>query len=430
VVLAVPFADEQRLLADAGRHGHRVVGRCAGADELLTALATVMTDLVVVAADPHYLTEAVLAAADGRGVRLLVVAGSTEERRHAAALGIIDPVPAPFEWSRSNQPADTVVDEETRARPFRRVSTAPTLTTAPKVTAAPPAAAAVLPPPGARGSVIAVWGAEGAPGRTTISIALAAELAEAAASAGVGEIVALADADTRAASIAPALALLDEAPGFAAACRLVAAGGLDRIQFDRIAQVHRTGRGELRVLTGIGRANRWPELTAERIAGVLAALRDWARVTVVDVAASFEHDEELMTDVSAPRRNAATIEALRSADRVVAVGAADPIGLARFLRGHAELVELVGPDRIVTVVNKLRPGAIGMNPSGQVRQTLARFGGIDDPVLIPWDPAACDAALLGGRALLEAAPRSGARTAIRELVAGLHLSGLGANRVA
>jgi MinD-like ATPase involved in chromosome partitioning or flagellar assembly len=257
--------------------------------------------------------------------------------------------------------------------------------------------------------VIAVWGPDGAPGRTSLAIALAGELADA------GTTVALADADTHAAAIAPALGLLDEAPGFAAACRLAGSGSLDGAQFERIAQPHRAGRGSIQVLTGLGRSSRWPELTADRVSGVLTAARDWAELIVVDVAASFEHDEELMTDLNAPRRNAATIEALRGADLVVAVGAADPIGLSRFLRAHAELVELVEPDRVVTVINKLRSSAIGLNAAAQVRQTLARFGGIEASVLVPWDPAAFDAALLSGRALLDASPRSAARGAVREL---------------
>jgi MinD-like ATPase involved in chromosome partitioning or flagellar assembly len=293
------------------------------------------------------------------------------------------------------------IDEQTRVRPVR-----PAASTPGDELRAP------------RGTVIAVWGPDGAPGRTSIAIALAAELADTANGGTTnGGTIALADADTHAASIAPALGLLDEAPGFAAACRLAGSGALDRGQFERIAQPHRAGRGDIQVLTGLGRASRWPELTAERVAGVLTAARDWAAVTVVDIAASFEHDEELMTDLNAPRRNAATIEVLRSADRVVAVGAADPIGLSRFLRAHAELTELVDPDRVVTVINKLRSSAIGLNAAAQIQQTLARFGGIEAPVLVPWDPAAFDAALLSGRTLLDAAPRSNARAAIRGLSA-------------
>ena len=406
VALALPLADEQRLVAEAGRHGHRVVARCSGADDLAAQLETARPELAVAAAAPQYLSSRVVAACDAIGVRLLVVAASVQERRFAATLGVVDPVDAPFEWAARRGPsaeaatpgvADVaVVDEETRARPVR-----------------PPALPIAVERAPRRGSIIAVWGPDGAPGRTSLAIALAAELAES------GGLVALADADTHAAAIAPALGLLDEAPGFAAACRLAGSGALDRAQFERIAQPHRAGRGDIQVLTGLGRASRWPELTADRVSGVLTAARDWAEVTVVDVAASFEHDEELMTDLNAPRRNAATIEVLRGADRVVAVGAADPIGLSRFLRAHAELAELVEPGRVVTVINKLRSSAIGLNAAAQVRQTLARFGGIEAPILVPWDPAAFDAALLSGRALLDAAPRSAARAAIRELAAQL-----------
>ncbi|MEP6842654.1 MAG: regulator, partial [Pseudolysinimonas sp.] len=385
VALALPLAEEQRLVAEAGRHGHRVVARCSGADDLAAQLETARPELAVAAASAQYLSLRVVAACDAIGVRLLVVAASVQERRFAASLGVVDPVDAPFEWAPrrapiADPPADLPadpptatsdeVDEDTRLRPVR-------------MSASP--GDAELPP--RRGRIIAVWGPDGAPGRTSLAIALAAELAEA------GVRVALADADTHAASIAPALGLLDEAPGFAAACRLAGSGALDRAQFERIAQPQRAGRGDIQVLTGLGRASRWPELTADRVAGVLTAARDGAEVTVVDVAASFEHDEELMTDLNAPRRNAATIEVLRSADRVVAVGAADPIGLSRFLRAHAELAELVEPDRIVTVINKLRSSAIGLNAAAQVRQTLARFGGIEAPVLVPWDPTAFDAAL-------------------------------------
>lgn len=62
-----------------------------------------------------------------------------------------------------------------------------------------------------RGQVVAVWGPAGAPGRTTVAVNLAAELA-----LGGREVV-LVDVDTQAASVAQHLAILDEAPGVAAA---------------------------------------------------------------------------------------------------------------------------------------------------------------------------------------------------------------------
>jgi MinD-like ATPase involved in chromosome partitioning or flagellar assembly len=392
VALALPLAEEQALAADAPRHGHRVVARCSGGDELATWLPTAPAQLVVCGAAPQYLTVRLVETCDRLGVRLVAVASAPAERRHAAGLGVLDVQDAPAGWEaliprpRAASGFDVADSDEVDERTSVRRLGAP----------AP-----------VRGSVIAVWGPAGAPGRTSIAIALAAELA------ARGTPVALADADTHGAAIAPALGLLDEAPGFAAACRLAATGGLDGAELDRIAQPH--GAGALRVLTGIGRASRWPELGGDRVEGVLAALRDWAPITVVDTAASLEEDEELSSDLAAPRRNAATIAALRSADRVVAVAAADPVGLSRYLRVHADLLELVGPDRVVTVVNKVRASAIGLGPAAQVRQTLERFGGVRDPLLVPWDLAAFDGAVLSGRPLRDAAPRSAATTAVREL---------------
>jgi len=170
------------------------------------------------------------------------------------------------------------------------------------------------------------------------------------------------------------------------------------------------------VLTGLSRASRWPELTAERVTATIAAARSWVSTLVLDTASSLEHDEEISSDLNAPRRNAAALATVRAADRVLLVGAADAIGLTRLVRAHLELIDHVPPERVTVVVNKVRSGAIGVNPEAQIRQSLARFAGIDDPVLIPWDPRGFDAALLSGRPLGEAAPRSAARVALGALI--------------
>lgn len=403
VGLALPAADADRLSAEAGRYGHRVVAEVADADALAPRIAAAKPEVVIAAASTPHLSGRLVAACDAHGVRLVVVGDSARERRFAAGFGVVDPVPGPPAW--------TLLTPGTGI-PIVSVP-------APQITAPPPsidhevAEETTLRPPRRaveRGSVVAVWGPGGAPGRTSLAIALAGELAAA------GVAAALADADTHGAAVAPSLGLLDEAPGFAAACRLAGTGSLTTAELDRVASTPRAG---FRVLTGIGRPARWPELTAERVAGVLDAVRGWAGVTIVDVAASLEQDEELVSDVAAPRRNAATVEALRRADRVIAVGAADPVGLARLLRGHAELLDHVAPDRVTVVVNKVRSGAIGLDPAGQVRSTLERFGGVAPAYLVPWDPAGFDAALLSGRSLGEAAPRSPARAVIRKLAADL-----------
>lgn len=404
VGLALPVAEADRLSAEAARYGHRVVAEVADADALAPRIAAMKPEVVIAAAAPPHLSPRLVAACDAHGVRLVVVGDSPRERRFAAGLGVVDPVPGPPAWTLLT-PGTGIPVVAPIAPVTPLAAQPPTVHTVVEAISPRPARPAVE-----RGSVVAVWGPGGAPGRTSLAIALAGELAAA------GVSVALADADTHGAAVAPSLGLLDEAPGFAAACRLAGSGSLTTAELDRVASPH---RGGFRVLTGIGRPARWPELTAERVAGVLDAVRGWAGVTVVDVAASLEQDEELVSDVAAPRRNAATVEALRRADRVVAVGAADPVGLARFLRGYVELIEHTTPDRVTVVINKVRSGTVGLDPAAQVRSTLERFGGVTPAYLVPWDPAGFDSALLSGRSLAEVAPRSPARAVIRKLAADI-----------
>jgi Flp pilus assembly protein, ATPase CpaE len=407
VALSLSTADLDALVAEAARFGHRVVVAGADADALAPRIAAAKPEVVIAAASAPHLSARLVAACDAHGVRLVVVGDASRERRFAASLGVVDPVPGPATWTLL-APGYALGAAPPVDVPRPDIPAAPS--SAPPPEPVGPLVGAAGAPPSTRGAVVAVWGPHGAPGRTSLAISLAGELA------AVGHTVALADADTHAAAIAPSLGLLDEAPGFAAACRLASTGSLDNAELDRVASTHRDG---FRVLTGIGRPARWPELTAERVAGVLDAVRGWAGITVVDVAASLEQDEELRSDVAAPRRNAATLEALRRADRVVAVGAADAIGLARLLRGHSELLEHVAPEAVSVVVTKVRASAVGLDPGGQVRATLERFGGFAPRQLVPWDPAAFDAALLSGRSLAGAAPRSPARAAIRKLAVDL-----------
>lgn len=258
---------------------------------------------------------------------------------------------------------------------------------------------------GEEGTVVVVWGPPGAPGRTTLAVNLAAELA----AGGVSTL--LVDADTHAASVAQHLALLDEAPGVAAATRLADAGRLDVRSLAAAAPVALPG---LRVLTGLPRADRWPEIRDESLTHVLQVARSLVAVTVVDVAAPLEEDEDLSYDTRAPRRNAATLAALRTADRIIAVGAADPVGLQRLVRGLADLAA-IGKSEADVVVTKVRSSAVGAHPESAIAESLDRFASVTSPAFIPDDRAALDGALLAGRTLSECAPSSAARAAIADL---------------
>jgi len=257
------------------------------------------------------------------------------------------------------------------------------------------------------GTIIAVWGPAGAPGRTVVALNLASELAR------LGQATVLVDADTYGGCIAQSLSLLDEAPGLAAATRSADQGTLDLAALARLAPEVSAG---LRVLTGIPKAERWPELRAAALEHVLTLTRRLARFTVIDCGFSLEDDEELSYDTLAPRRNAATLTSLAVADQVLAVGAGDPIGLQRLVRGLQELGTVASPAPTV-VINKVRSSAVGVRPEPRIRDALTRFAGIDDPRFIPDDPASLDGALLAGQSLAEAAPDSGVRKALVALAA-------------
>ncbi|MDR6866367.1 MinD-like ATPase involved in chromosome partitioning or flagellar assembly [Microbacterium resistens] len=272
------------------------------------------------------------------------------------------------------------------------------------------------------GVVLAVWGPPGAPGRTTVAIQLAAALAS------PHRQVSLVDADTHAPSIALLLGLADDGPGIAAACRRAEMGLLDGAELSRLATPVTAGSATIDVLAGLNRPSRWPELSAARLRATLVACRDWAPVTVVDVAASLEADEELMSDVAVPRRNAAALTVLETADRIIAVAAADPLGIARFVRAYAELRAVVGTTPVTVLVNRLRPGPVGLDARTQIRRTLERFSGILDIRFLPLDARAADAALLHGKPISEVSPRSALAAEIARLAASLDQGTAGGTR--
>lgn len=474
ILLAVDFDVEATLLAAIIEHGHDIVDRVTGAATLSERAAQLRPDAVVVQAAPETLTPESLSACDRAGARTIALVTDSVERQHAVSLGILERVDARDGWgavervlSRSviEQP---VVDgdrsqllgaaepraAESHGDPRPHANSMPAATPDSTPLAAPaarhrgnannrgsgrrvrktsrgsrrsslrgwaarsaastdPAVAGVARPLRA-GRVVAVWGPHGAPGRTTCAITLATEFARS------GARTVLVDADSYGGAIGQLLAITDEAPGIAAACRLSAAGALTSDELNRLAQPVRARDLPLRVLTGITNPARWPELGRERMIGVLEQLRQWADVIVVDVGFNLEHDEELVSDISAPRRNAATHVVLERADRVIAIGEATPVGLQRLLRGRMALLDIVGaPERVRVVANRVRKGMHGVDTAAQVAEVLRRFGGVDDVVMLPDDPKACDRAITEATAVTQVSARSQLARSYVSLVANL-----------
>ncbi|MDC5696805.1 hypothetical protein OO014_06005 [Intrasporangium calvum] len=260
-----------------------------------------------------------------------------------------------------------------------------------------------------RSTLVAVWGPAGAPGRTTVAVNVAVELASR------GQDVLLVDGDTYGGCVAQVLGLLDEAPGLAAACRAADQGTLDLPTLARLAPVV-TSR--LRVLTGLPKAERWPELRVAALERVLDLARRLSTVIVVDCGFCLEDDEELSYDTTAPRRNEATLTTLSRADTLLAVGGADPVALQRFVRSLQELGSVPSPMPI-PVVNRVRATAVGSRPEERIAESLLRFAGLDGLHFVPNDPDTVDAALLAGRTVVEQAPDSTLRASYAELASAV-----------
>lgn len=380
VLIALDEPRASILGTDLTRDGIHVLDVVAPAEltvELLSA-----SDAVILPATRAALTSDLVAACDRAGVRIITLGAS--DSRLLSRYGLPEALPADADaW----QIADALSEE--------------TPSTAPPATPS-------------RRRVIAVWGPHGAPGRSTVAIQLAVELTRS------GETCALVDADTVAPSLALLLGLGDDAPGIAAACRRAELGGLDAAELSRLATRVETSAGGVEVLGGLNRPSRWPELAEGRLRTTLQVCREWADVTVVDVSAAFDADEEITDDLAGPRRHAATTTVLREADTIVAVTAADPLSISRFLRDHAELRRLIGPTaHIAVVANQVRPGPLGIDARGQIRGALERFASITDVTFLPLDQRAADAALLHARPMSDVTPRSALVAAVRRLAATL-----------
>lgn len=394
IVLALPPERAETLAEELGLAGITVIARMtpeqaarlvAHAEELRDAEA------LLIPAERAWLSAALRGACDRAGVRILTLGDGPAAVRLTHRHGLGTPLPAS---SSGWDVADALQADDAGAG--RDEIGAEELDTA----AAP-------------NRLIAVWGPHGAPGRSTLAVQLAALLA--APDRGV----ALVDADTHAPALALMLGLTDDGPGIAAACRRAELGLLDGAELSRLSSPVESSGGTVDVLVGINRPTRWPELSATRLQAALDACRTWSAVTLVDVAASLEADEEIISDLDGPRRNAATLTALRSADRIVAVAAADPLGIARFVRGYAELRAEIGDVPVTVAVNKVRPGPLGIDARGQIRRALDRFSGIRDVHFLPYDQRALDAAALHARPVPDVSGRSAFTTAARALAATL-----------
>lgn len=402
---------EARLVAalERGGSGLTIVRRCVDLADLLAAAASGQARAVLLSADLRRLDREALGRLTAVGVAAvgLVTPGDEDAERRLRQLGLRHVLPA------DASPAavvTAVLDAVGEGAPGQHAAWGDPLEALPHLSDGGSDGSIDLAEDAGSGRLVAVWGPTGAPGRTTVAVGLASELA------ALGRPAMIADADTFGGVVAQMLGLLDESPGLAAAARAANNGQLD---LPGLARHARQVQPRLRVLTGIARAERWTELRPAALEVVWSLARRLVDVTVVDCGFSLEQDEEISYDTTAPRRNGATLLTLERADVVIAVGTADPVGIQRLVRGLSDLREAVPGADTRVLVNRLRRSSIGGEPEQQVRQTLARHAGVTRLTFVPYDRAGCDAALVQGRTLAEVASDSPARRAIASLAADL-----------
>jgi len=223
--------------------------------------------------------------------------------------------------------------------------------------------------------VLCICGTRGAPGASTVAVALAAVLS------GRGEPVTLIDADPRGGTVAQQLGVLDEVSGLLAVARMAPTGEIGTSWLRHA----RTVAPSWLVVTGLPRADRWREIPD----GALEELIDSAAQSGWVVLDAGDEPSE---------------ETLGAADEVIVVGSPDPVGLTRVCRTAAGLSEQVAaPVRVV--VNRWRKTLA--TSESEVADLLVHVARPAAVHLLPEDRTALDRAATDQRSPVDAAPSSG-----------------------
>ncbi len=372
ILMAVHGPAEPELVAAlAGERDLRVERRCADIPELLAAAGARLGQVAVLSASFIGVDRSVVERLQLAGLQVVGLAHA-EDAQRVRALGM-----------------DAVV--ETESGPSAVVAAIRAL----DATAPAPPPAPTAPDHAAAGRVVVVWGTHGAPGRTTLAIELAEQLTQRGAAL-------LVDADTVAPALAQHLGIVDEASGLALACRMAAQGRLDTVRR------HALSVGDLDVLTGLTRPDRWREVPGGDVSAVLEAARSEYDWIVVDVTGGLSSDEADPATAFAPTRNGAQLAALAAADHTLVVGRADAVGMYRLLT----LLVDAPQEEALTVVNQVRRSAA---PAQQLEEVLERLAGETDPLLVPEDRPGVDRAVRDGVFLSAAAPKSATVAAVAKI---------------
>jgi MinD-like ATPase involved in chromosome partitioning or flagellar assembly len=372
VVVAAGAAWESPVLElIRARSGMVVLKRCVDVDEALATSSAGQADAAVVALDAPGLDPTAVEVLHRHAVRVVAVGPDDEGARTRAARVGVDVLVG-------HDDLELLPDAlQADGGPASYAELTGELHLDPGLPGADPA-----------GRTIAAWGPAGAPGRTTVAVAVAALLARR------GARTTLVDADPYGGSVAQHLGILDEVSGMLSAARLTGDGALEA----RLGTVQRAVGARLAVVTGLPRGERWVEVRAGVVEHLVEVAASHGHV-VVDTGFSLE-DDPSGDLVARPARNQLTLGALDVADEILVVGTADPVGLSRLARGLVDLRERCPGAPVRVVVNRMRPtlGWSERDITGMV-EGFARLASVH---FLPDDRAAVDRALTTGTSVPEA----------------------------
>lgn len=315
-----------------------IVRRCADLAEVIAAARAGIADLAVVEGSDPDLTAEAVDSLRACGMSVIALAPHADRAR-LRALGVAS-VAAPGS-------PDQVINSLIAATRTRRIPAATASSKPP-----PP------PPPATPGTVLAVWGTSGAPGRTTLAAGIATMLAKTASTL-------LIDADTRNPTIAHLLGIPVHASGLSVLARTASRGPLT--PEDTLgASVRRSDT--LGIVTGLVTPHRWREVSRPGIESIVGAARLSARFSVIDLA-----DSSLEKTTRGASRDDAAIGVLERTDRLIIVARGDIVGinrlslLARWWDEHGRDVP------VDVVVNRVSSDAIGPHPLASLQAAIGAF---------------------------------------------------------
>ena len=363
-ILAVAdLPDEPALVAAAGANGIGIMRRCVDAADLLAAAAADPAMPIVVTAGMPRLTVDLVQRMRAGSRTVIGLAGDDEDERRLQAWGVEGSIRHRGDAAASMRELALALDRGPGG-----------------VWAVEPA-----PLPEERGGlVIAVGGSSGAPGRTTTAIAVGESLV------ARGLRTCLIDADLRAPSMTAQLGVIDDMSGIVIACRHAESGTLTERS---LMQCTRAVLPGLAVLSGLSRADRWPDVRAQALREVLEQAASGFDAVVVDVGAlGDDRAEPGMLDL---HRASGVDAAVDAADRLLVVGRATMLGTVRLL---GELPQL-----------SRRPDALAITGESAAMaevQRVLRASGVLVPVGgIPRGAAALERAVRAGILPRESASR-------------------------